>query len=486
MRAALTPAQTKAQDAWWIDVCGIPPLTLMERAAAGVAETVLRLRTQEEPVAVVCGRGNNAGDGLLAAALLAQRGVMATATLLYPRDALSPDARCALDRATAAGVIVQDALPPLANAVVVDAIFGVGLSRTVTGRPAEIIQAINQSGASVVAVDLPSGLDGLGGGAGGVCISATETVTFQHEKTGMLLGHGLEACGRVTICRIADRDAPLDAGVRVQEEDDVRALLPRRPRDSHKGKNGSALLAVGSARYTGAAMLCTKACLRAGAGIVTVLAPQAACEAVRRIPEAIPVDTGSADWSADACRAAVGLLAQKSAVGCGSGVGKGDILPLLEAVLESGIPAVFDADALNQLSTQPQLLCRLSATTVVTPHPGEMARLTGETVEAILSDPVGAAVRAARAWGCTVLLKGAGSVITDGDRCVLNTTGSAGLAKGGSGDVLTGIVTALLAQGLAPFDAACAGAYLLGASAGTAYRLLGERMLLASDVIDAL
>lgn len=485
MRRALSPAQAKAQDAWWIETCGIPSLTLMERAAQGVADAVVKRRKHGERVVAVCGRGNNAGDGYLCAALLQASGVPVTVVALYPVGSLTPDARTARERAVAAGVAVQDSLADLSHAVLIDALFGVGLSRDITGNAADAVIAMNGSGSPIVAVDIPSGLDGCSGVVRGVCVQATETVTFQHEKTGMLLGHGRDACGFVTVCRIADTDAPLDACAEVLEEADIHRLLPPRPRDSHKGKNGTALLCVGSPAYTGAAMLSTGACLRTGAGIVHVLAPHAVCEQVRRIPEAIVTDAGMTDWGSELCAFAVPHLEGKSAVGCGCGVGKGDITPLLSAVADAGIPYVFDADALNQPAARPELLQKLSARAVLTPHPGEMARLTGATVADILSDPIQAAVCASDAWGCTVLLKGAVSVIAGGGRVVLNTTGNAGLSKGGSGDVLTGIVTALLCQGLCPFDAACAGAYLLGAAADKALQLLGERALLASDVIDA-
>jgi len=274
-------------------------------------------------------------------------------------------------------------------------------------------------------------------------------------------------------------------GVVLIERNDIQKMLPTRPNNSNKGSNGRALLCAGSERYTGAALLCTGAALRTGAGLTTAAIPGALKPAFAALPEAmaIPVNNGT-DWDEQGCQAAIALLPKQNAVGVGPGVGEGTILPLIEALLISGKPAVLDADALNQMSRSPELLKQLHPNVVITPHPVEMARLCGLPVEAILTDPIETARRYAKEWHCVVLLKGATTCISNGTTVRLNTSGNPGLAKGGSGDVLTGIITALLAQGLCAFDAASAGAFLLGASADTALELLKERMLLARDVID--
>jgi NAD(P)H-hydrate epimerase len=193
----------------------------------------------------------------------------------------------------------------------------------------------------------------------------------------------------------------------------------------------------------------------------------------------------SGDWDAGANDAAIALLEKKNAVCIGCGVGDGDVTPLIARALEARLPLVLDADALNQISQKKELLNRLHENVILTPHPAEMARLTGETMDEILRDPVEVARCYAKRWSCVVLLKGATTCVSNGACVRLNTTGNPGLAKGGSGDVLSGIITALLAQGLSALDAASAGAYLLGASADTALELLNTRMLMARDVIDA-
>ena len=231
----------------------------------------------------------------------------------------------------------------------------------------------------------------------------------------------------------------------------------------------------------------TAACLRAGAGLTTAAIPGAVKQAFSALPEAMATAVNDgADWDEAANEHAIALLPQKNAVCIGCGAGEGDILPLIAAALAARTPLVLDADALNQLSKSQTMLKQLHGNVILTPHPAEMARLCDEPIASILADPIGIAQAYAKKWNCIVLLKGATTGISDGTEVRLNTSGNAGLAKGGSGDVLAGLITGLLAQGIAPLDAATCGAYLLGASADVALDLLKERMLLAGDVIGAM
>jgi NAD(P)H-hydrate epimerase len=463
-------------------------LDWMERAAAGV-DLFLQTRYPRKSVLVACGGGNNGGDGFALLRLLRGRGIDCAGALLAEPERLAGDARtnyiCALD----SGVHFLSGLTKELISeydVLVDALFGTGLSRAITGVYAEAITAMNASGKPIVAVDLPSGVDATTGAVLGVCIRANETVTFEFFKRGQLLFPGREFCGEVVVHPLSHEQDESEADVSLIERSDVQRLLPSRPTNSNKGSNGRALLCAGSERYTGAALLCVGAALRTGAGLTTAAIPGALKLAFAALPEAmaVPVNNGT-DWDETACDQAIALFARQNAVGVGPGVGEGTIRPLMEALLKSGMPAVLDADALNQMSRSPELLTKLHTNIILTPHPVEMARLCGLAVETILADPIGTARRFAKEWNCVVLLKGATTCISNGTTVRLNTSGNPGLAKGGSGDVLTGIVTALLAQGLCAFDAASAGAYLLGASADTALELLRERMLLARDVIDA-
>lgn len=269
-------------------------------------------------------------------------------------------------------------------------------------------------------------------------------------------------------------------------QEDIRALLPPRPADSHKGMNGRALLCVGSKRYTGAALLSSAAALRVGCGLLETAVPGAVKPAFCVLPEACCTAVNDAEgWDATAIESAVALLPGRDAIGIGCGMDAIENDALLRAAIATGAPLVIDADGLNCLARHPALLHTLHGNVILTPHAGEMARLLQSSVQEVLSDPKKTAAEAAKEWNCVVLLKGAATQIACADRAAENHTGNPGLAKGGSGDVLTGLITGLLAQGLGAFGAACAGAYLLGSSADTALTLLGNRMLLSGDVVDA-
>jgi len=414
--------------------------------------------------------------------------------LLAVAEKLAGDAKTNYLRALETGVRFFDACSAeliSKHDVIVDAMFGTGLSREIAGVYADAIAQINASGKPVVAVDIPSGVDAKSGAILGSAIRANETVTFQFYKRGQLLFPGRGCCGDVIMHPLSDESDEIktednDDSIYLFTGEDAARLLPKRPTDSHKGKNGRALLCVGSGAYTGAALLSTAACLRAGAGLTTAAVPGAVKSAFSTLPEAMAAAVnGGADWDNLACTNAIALLPQKNAVCIGCGVGEGNILPMIEAVLASRLPVVLDADALNQLAKAPELRKLLHDNVILTPHAAEMARLSGESIATILADPFGISQSYAKKWNCVVLLKGATTCISDGRETRLNTTGNAGLAKGGSGDVLAGLITGLLAQGTSPLDAASCGAYLLGASADIALDLLKDRMLLARDVIGA-
>lgn len=477
MERIVTAAQARALDRERIE-SGVPSAELMRVAAEGIVRAVSELRSDGEPVTAICGTGNNGGDGVCAAWLLRQYGVVARIVLCGEEEACTPDTRFYLMKAKEAGVPIVSEWIPAAGEVLIDALFGVGLNRPVEGRAKSLIERMNECGAPTVSADLPSGLHADSGRILGTAVRAARTVTMQAKKAGMLLGQGRALCGRVTVQPLYPDDS--EPELFFMDEDDAAALLPKRPFDSHKGMNGRALLCVGSNAYPGAALLCAKAALRGGTGLLTVCTPDPVRPYFAVLPEAITRPTGTDDWDDAAARTAIGALSGKQAIGIGCGCGTGDITPLIEAALRSGTKLVLDADALNQLAEKRELFSLLHENVVLTPHVGEMARLLDTTIEKIQSDPL----KAVSAFPCAVLLKGATTLVHANGKTAFLTFGNPGLAKGGSGDVLTGLITAMLAQGLSPFDAARCGAYLLGTSADKAMRLLGERALLAGDVID--
>ena len=343
-------------------------------------------------------------------------------------------------------------------------------------------EAMNSHRGPILSVGIPAGVDPDTGRAKKMAVQAKITVAPFAYLSGLFLQEGLDHCGEI---RPIGGQADTGDGVYRFESEDAKRLLPPRKRTAHKGDSGKALLCVGSPKYVGAALLSARACLAAGCGILFVACPDVVRAALGRLPEAIGVPVG-VDWDADSCAVAIQAMKGMQALGLGCGVGHGDVSTLIKASLLTKLPLVLDADSLNCLSRHPELYPLLHDRVVLTPHPGEMSRLAGLPVRQVLDDPIAIARKHAERWGCTVLLKGAATVVSDGTRAHLIAEGNAGLGKGGSGDVLTGIVTGLLAQGVAPFDAARLGSYLLGTSADRAFDLLKERMLRATNVIEAL
>lgn len=477
MERIITAEEAKAKDREVI-ASGVSSISLMRKAAEGIAEVVKSKIGKEIAVTAICGTGNNGGDGIAAALFLYREGFDTRIVLCGDAQRCTRDAAFYLRAAEEEGVPIDPQWEPKEHELLVDALFGVGLNRPVEGEAKDLISRINASGKRILSADLPSGLHADSGAVMGEAVHADYTVTMQAKKAGMLLGQGRAYCGEVFVRPLYEDDSTMR--VFLQDETDVETLLPKRPFDSHKGKNGHALLCVGSLTYPGAALLSAKAALRGGAGLLTVCMPDPVRPFFCALPEAITVPTGTEDWDKAAAETVKQVMIGKQAIGIGCGVGKGDITSVIEAALRSGTKLVLDADALNQMAKHRELLSLLHENVVLTPHAGEMARLLETTVESILSDPIGAV----RAFPCTTLLKGATTLIHSKGQIAFSTFGNPGLAKGGSGDVLTGLITSMLAQGLDPFDAARAGAYLLGTSADRAMKMLGERALLANDVID--
>ncbi len=475
-RALYTTAQVRAFDAYAIDTLGIGGPVLMQRAADAAREVLHRRWPRARRIAVACGPGNNGGDGFLLAAGARATGMDVTVLALTPdsRGDAAQARRACLD----AGVDVADAADaaPLAQAdVIIDALFGSGLSRPLRENAAALVEAIHTSGKPVLALDIPSGLDSDTGHAAGVVVRAAATTSFVAWKRGLFTGRAAEVCGERSLHTL---ELP-DAVWATQEPDAVLmdgAPLPPRPRDGHKGRYGHVLVVGGDEGMGGAARLAAEAALRAGAGLVSVATRErhvAGLLAAR--PELMPRGVAGAVDLAP-------LLERASVVALGPGLGQAAWgRDLWQAVMGASLPLVLDADGLNLLAATPREF--QDRPVVLTPHPGEAARLLACDTAAVQADRFAAARTLAERYRAVVVLKGSGSLVADPvGRVAVCRHGNPGMASGGMGDVLGGIIAALLAQHLPPWRAACLGTDL-HARAGDLAAGRGERGLLASDLL---
>ena len=508
MRPVLTAEQMRRVDARAIAELGIPGPVLMENAGRGAAEALLAalpergLRARGLGVAIVCGRGGNGGDGFVVARRLKRAGARPEVWLAADPDELRGDAAVKFAEMRRAGIAarrvgdVATTAVALARAdVVVDALLGTGARGRPTELVAALIEAINASGRPVAALDLPSGVPADGGAPAGSAVRAWMTPTFAGLKLGLVIGSGVELAGRVVVVPIGVPEAEVarDVHTFLLDAGDVAPLFPRRARDSHKGTYGHLLVLAGSVGKAGAAGLCARAALRAGVGLVTVGTAASVQPTVAVLsPEAMTeplAETPTRTVALQAREAITTLAEARSAVAIGPGFGLDDETRSLVRTLVATLPRpmVVDADALTAVADQLDVLRKAPAPRVLTPHPGEMARLLGASVADVQRERIDVARSFARIHSVHVVLKGARSVVAAPDGQVsVNPTGNAGMASGGTGDVLTGIVGALLARGLEPGRAAMAAVYLHGLAGDVAAERVGEEALIASDVIDAL
>ena len=502
-------AEARALDQHTIDAVGVPGVALMELAGVGVADALCRRLPPRARVALVCGRGNNGGDGHVIARHLLARGHHPEVFLLASPDDVQGDAAVNLRALRALdiplhllhGEAFDRALERLIGApwdVYVDALLGTGLHSPVRDRAAQLIDALNQTTARVVAVDLPSGLSADTGQPLGVAIQATLTVTFGHLKPGLVLYPGRALAGDVEVVDLGFPPSALDAVApqgRALTLDDARARLPPRDPTLHKGRCGKVVAVGGAPGKAGAVILSGAAALEMGAGLVTVglhpdllSAPAQARLALMSAP-LLPHDLDALDPPTRARLLDAAQAADVIAVGPGLGLQPG-ALAVLSTLLDAERPLVLDADALNLLAQHPDAMRALDARahpTVITPHPGEMARLTDSAAADVQRDRLHVARRFARDHGVITVLKSASTVVAHPDgRYAINTTGNPGMATAGAGDVLTGVVAALLGQGLDPWDAACAAVCLHGAAGDEAAARFGERAVTADKLLDAL
>ncbi len=507
-----TAAEMRRIDALAIERFGIPSEVLMERAGVGAAEALLGRfpHVRKTGVVVVAGKGNNGGDGFVVARALKRRRVRCAVVLAAARADVRPPARTkmlAWERAGGKTTIIDERdLGQLQRALakagcVVDALFGTGLSGEMRGLAAEVITLVNASGLPTVALDLPSGLDSDRGVPLGVAVEAELTVAFAAPKIGTIIYPGVRYTGELAVVDIGIPDAAFEA-VSPQAEAilaaDAAALLRPRDPESHKGTNGHVVIIAGGRGKTGAVVLASRAAARAGAGLVTVGVPASeqqgvAARLLEEMTTPLP-DDGEGGFAFPVPDAYADLLDGKNAAVVGPGIG---VSPERRALVEwvvahAPAPLVVDADALNCLAAPSAGAADAvwgapDRPRIVTPHPGEMARLAGTDTKTIQGDRVAAARALAAARGVIVVLKGARTIVAEPDgRIAINTSGNPGLGSGGTGDALAGILGALLAQGYPAPDAARLGVFLHGYAADRVATARGMVGMLASDVIEEL
>jgi ADP-dependent NAD(P)H-hydrate dehydratase / NAD(P)H-hydrate epimerase len=503
-----TAAEMRELDRLAIEAYGIPGVVLMENAGV----QVVRILCQEYPdlqarrVAVLCGRGNNGGDGFVIARYLHAMGVPVGVFILGEPEGIRGEAGAHLEVLRRVGV-APEAVQTSESAqavgarladydILVDALLGTGLKAEVSGVLQVIIAAMNAVGRPIVAVDIPSGLSADTGMLLGEHVRADLTVTMALPKRGLLLYPAAEHVGRLVVVGIGFPAAVREHAAvccHVLEAHAIASQLQDRPADTHKGTYGHVLIVAGGPGKTGAGALASMAALRTGAGLVSFALPHSLNIAMEaKLTEAMTIPLPESEpgvLGAEAAKRLVEWLEGKSALILGPGIGTHPetVRCVHEVLRQVRLPTVLDADGLNALAADPEIRGDIHMPLVLTPHPGELARLRRTTTAVIQADRLGAAREAARTYRAVVVLKGAYTVIAEPEGTLyINLTGNPGMATAGSGDVLSGMIGTLLGQGYVPSMAARVAVYLHGLAGDLAATALGERSLMAGDLVEML
>lgn len=481
--------QMKEADWYTIQELKIPSLTLMERAAEACVERIKRKADKESQICVVCGSGNNGGDGFAIGRMLASEGYQVTAVMAGNPEHLTEEAGFQKKEFEQTGGRLCEEFSGDGCSIIIDALFGVGLSREVSGQYFDLIRQMNDCPAWKIAVDIPSGVSADTGAVLGTAFWADETVTFQTEKLGLMLYPGKDYAGDVYTADIGISEKPFleDPEVACMLSDqEYRGMLPDRRADSNKGTYGRVLMISGSRGMSGAAYLNGLGAYRAGAGLVRIYTTEDNRAILQgQLPEAVITPYDLYDEGE-----LLKLLEWADAVCIGSGIGRSEkSRKIVRTTIENvSVPCVIDADALNIISEHPRYLRLLrEKNVVITPHMKEFSRLTEISVEELRNDRPGALRSFAEETGITCVLKDARTLILSGrGRMYVNPSGCAAMAKAGAGDVLTGIIAGLLAQGMGSGDGAALGVYLHGRAGEYAAQEKGLYGLLAHEIADSL
>ncbi|HHW02428.1 MAG TPA: NAD(P)H-hydrate dehydratase [Thermoanaerobacterales bacterium] len=507
----VSPSAIRELDRKAIEDMKVPGIVLMENAGREVALAVKRL-LDEEPVkksrkvALFCGKGNNGGDGFVAARHLTNMGFEPVVFLAAEPEEIKGDAavnyRIIMNMGISTAIIrngkdLDEARKYCRDAaVLVDALFGTGLKGEVRGVGRQMIELMNSLDVPVISVDIPSGISGETGKVLGVAVKAKRTVTMALPKTGLVLYPGAAYAGKIVVADIGMPVSILksaEACAELLDMNSVAGLFKPYPPDAHKGTFGRVFILAGSAGMTGAAALCGMAAARSGAGLVTLGIPASLNDIMEvKVTEVMTLplpETPERSISVKALEKALEFASGCDAVAVGPGLSRQDEARdfIRQFVAACPVPMVIDADGLNALAEEPEILAGLKVPAVITPHPGEMARLLSTDAGAVQEERMGTVRKAANRFRCVALLKGARTLIAtpEGDLWI-NPTGNPGMATGGSGDVLTGMIAAFMARGMKPQDAALAGAYLHGMAGDLAAAVRGELSMIAGDLIDFL
>ena len=494
MEYILTKKEMREADERTSSSMHIPSPVLMERAALAVADCVLNIidSMEEASILVVAGCGNNGGDGFAAGRILLERGIKADFCLIGPEEKCSEGEKeeIASLRALDEELVIYDEIPENNYKIVIDAIFGIALNRDVEGKFRDAVEGINrlrENGARVVSIDIPSGINADSGKVMGAAVFADYTIACAFRKPGLLLNPGAIHAGKIITAKVGITEKsfcslPL---ISAPTAEDLR--LPERISDSNKGTYGKVLVVAGSDEICGAALLAAKAALKTGCGMVKVFTHENNRTAIQSsFPEALITVYDESENITDKLKKS---MEWSDSIVVGPGMGKGDrAKEILSCLLESAkVPIVADADALNIISENPEILEGKDPDMVITPHIGEMSRLTGLSIIDIKDDPVETARRFATEHRLICVLKDARTVTAMPDgRAVINTSGNNGMSTAGSGDVLAGMLGSLIAQGLNTEEAAWRGVFLHGAAGDKAKEKTGAHAMLAGDIISAI
>lgn len=497
MKYVVDSDRMKKIDKYTMEVIKIPSIVLMERAAMELVHKIKQTIKRDDRILVVCGPGNNGADGVAAGRILFLQGYQVAILLLFEREKCSEEMKLQLTIAENIGLRIDNRDNTYEYNIIIDALFGVGLSKPIEGKTAHIIKKINEGKHKVFSVDIPSGISADTGMVMNTAIKADYTITFGYLKQGLLLYPGAEYAGEITVADIGFPNESLESirpDTFCYTLEDL-CLLPARKRDGHKGTFGKVLIMAGSEGMSGAAYLSAKACLRAGAGMVKLLSSHKNREIIQTlIPEAL---FSSYDTDKDI----IPDINWADIIIAGPGLGVSENTKnLLNTLLDLRPKArlLLDADAINVLAGKLDFEAKgikeridimadiLPADTILTPHPMELSRLLNTDIDAISNNIFDIAYQCSYNNKLVFVMKNARTIVAKQDSKYINTSGNSGMATAGSGDVLTGIIAGLMVQGMKAFEASCLGVYIHGLAGDTVRDRKGEYSLMAGDLVDAI